>query len=238
MLLDAGADINATDRVGKTALIYAIEAKKADAAKYLLELGIDAEIADNNGHKAMDFANAFGLVQLVETLSSQSASTDSSGNTPLHQACYNGRAEVVKALLAKSKSNINARNDFKRTPLCIAADENNLLIAELLIDAGADVNLSGQHGNTPLHSASFNGNEQLVKKLLAAGAAINERNESGETALIICSERGYNFIVATLLEKGADVTCADSDGHTALYYATENGSNDIVEKLIIAGAEN
>ena len=104
LLLDAGADINATDKVGKTALIYALEARKSDAAKYLLELGIDADIADNNGRKAIDYANAFGLVQIIEAMSSTSENRDSSGNTSLHQACYNGQSEVVKAMLAKNKS--------------------------------------------------------------------------------------------------------------------------------------
>ena len=39
LLFDAGADINATDKAGKTPLIYAIEVKKAEAARYLIELG-------------------------------------------------------------------------------------------------------------------------------------------------------------------------------------------------------
>ena len=92
LILDAGADINATDKQGKTPLIYAIEAKKADGAKFLIDFGADVNIADNSGHTAIDYADAFGLVQVINHVQSDVLeTTDSFGNTQLHQACYNGQ---------------------------------------------------------------------------------------------------------------------------------------------------
>ena len=236
LLSEAGADLNATDKQGKTALIYAVEARKAEAAKYLMELGADSSVMDNQNHTALDYANALGLIQLVDSLSAEgSGNTDSYGNTPLHQACHNGQGEVVKAMLAKGGMDINARNDEKMTPLYMAVLEDNLLIADLLLEAGADANISG---NSPLHAAAENENEHIIKNLLAHAAKIDERNEDGETALIIAARHGNNYIVGTLLDKGANVTYVDAAEHTALYYATEGGYNDIVEKLLMAGAEN
>lgn len=150
LLSEAGADLNATDKQGKTALIYAVEARKAEAAKYLMELGADSSVMDNQNHTALDYANALGLIQLVDSLSAEgSGNTDSYGNTPLHQACHNGQGEVVKAMLAKGGMDINARNDEKMTPLYMAVLEDNLLIADLLLEAGADANISGCNGNSP-----------------------------------------------------------------------------------------
>ena len=227
LLSDAGADLNATDREGKTALIYAVEAKKAEAARYLMELGADSTAMDNENHTALDYANALGLVQLIDSMPGENiCAADVFGNTPLHQACYNGQSEIIKLMIAKGIPDLDIRNDRKMTPLCIAAEENNLFIAELLTEAGADVNKSGEHG------------EPLIKMLLSKGAKIDERNENGETALIIAAKQGNNFIVGLLLEHGANVTCSDFLEHTALYYAAENGNNDIVEKLLLAGAEN
>ncbi len=220
-------------------MIYAVEARKAEAARYLIELGADINVMDNQNHTAIDYANALGLVQLLESMSKEnSGNADAYGNTPLHQACFNEQGEVVKAMLAKGDIDINARNDSKQTPLYVAAAQDNLLIAELLLEAGADTNISGSNGYSPLHVAAGNMNERLVKKLLEHGANINERDENGETALIIAAKRGSNYIVEALIEKGADVTYADLAEHTALYYATEAGYNDIVEKLLVAGAEN
>lgn len=174
LAVDGGADVSATDKEGKNPLMYAIEAKKAEAAKYLIELGADAAAADNSGRTALDYANAFGLVQLIGAISADGAgTTDAYGNTPLHQACHNGQSEVVKAMLKSGKCDIDARNDAMFTPLCTAADEDNLLIAELLLDAGADANIGGAHGYTPLHFAADNGNERLVKKLIACGAKLD-----------------------------------------------------------------
>ena len=144
LLADAGADINATDKQGRTALVYAIEAKKAEAAKYFISIGADVTIMDNQGRNAFDYANALGLVQLMESMSQESlGNADSFGNTPLHHACYNGQGEMVKEILAKGGIDINARNDEKLTPLYIAVMQDNLMVAELLLEAGADSNISG-----------------------------------------------------------------------------------------------
>ena len=174
LLSEAGADLNATDKAGKTALIYAMEARKAEAAKYLMELGADISIMDNQNHTALDYANALGLIQLVDSLSRESSgNADAYGNTPLHQACINGQGEVVKAMLAKGDIDLNARNDEKLTPLFMAVMSDNLLIADLLLEAGADPNISGADGNSPLHIAASNENEHIIKNLLAHAAKID-----------------------------------------------------------------
>lgn len=56
MLLDSGADINAQDNDGKTALMLASEDDKADTVSYLLELGANPHIKDKNGKTALDLA--------------------------------------------------------------------------------------------------------------------------------------------------------------------------------------
>jgi ankyrin repeat protein len=51
--LDYGADINAQDNNGKTALMHAIKAKNKQVAEYLLDHGADANIKDNSGNTAI-----------------------------------------------------------------------------------------------------------------------------------------------------------------------------------------
>lgn len=54
---------------------------------------------------------------------------------------------------------LNAPNDAGETPLIIACMKGNLIIADLLIDAGAEVNKALLNGNTPLHFAVWSENK-------------------------------------------------------------------------------
>ena len=232
LLLDAGADVNATDREGKSALIYSVLAKKVEAAKYLIAKGADAAIKDNENRTAVDYANALGLPYFVSEVSTDSmGETDAYGNTPLHQASFNGQSEVVKVMLAKGEADVNAVNNDGETPLFVAVDSNNIYVSELLLGAGAQPDKATNEGVCPLHAAAMNGNEHMVDVLIKHGA-------DGETALIIAARKGLNNVVSELTGKGADVTCADQNEHTALFYATESGFNEIVEILLMAGAES
>ncbi len=134
MLVDAGADVNATDKEGKSVLIYGVEARKVEAVKCLVSLGADTTLMDNTNRTALDYANALGLTQLIEGLSTGGGqNTDSFGNTALHQSCSNGQSEAVKAMLAGKDVDINALNDQGRTPVFFSVMQDNLLITELQI---------------------------------------------------------------------------------------------------------
>ena len=49
MLIEKGANVNAQDKNGKTALFYASASNNDDVAVLLLKSGADADIKDNNG---------------------------------------------------------------------------------------------------------------------------------------------------------------------------------------------
>lgn len=207
-----------------------------DAAFYLIEKGADTQLTDNTGHKAIDYATAHGLREAVIRLS-RTETKDARGNTPLHQAVYNGQGEVVRTLLTTSDGMLDATNDNGETPLVIACLKENLRIAKLLIEAGADVNKSLLDGNTPLHYAALWGNRFLGRELIDAKAKVDPSNDQGGTPLLIAARQGNNDFVAMLVENGADVNRADNRQHTALYYAGARGFVEIVEILVAAGAE-
>ena len=148
-LVQYGADIDATDSDGRTPLIRLLDNRRTDTALFLIEQGADTEIADNTGHKAIDYATAQGLRTVVERLSVEST-TDTHGNTPLHQAAFNGQSEIVRSLLSAYPDMIDTANDVGETPLIIACMKGNLAVARLLIGAGADVNKAQLDGNSSL----------------------------------------------------------------------------------------
>ncbi len=239
MLVDAGSDIDALDKEDKTPLMYFIQNKKTESALLLLSLGADKTLLDSQGHSAKDYASAGGLKDLLDVLMSDQDvnEKDQYGNSLLHQAIHNNNSEVVKTLLAKEETIVDALNDASETPLINAVKKGSLIIVELLLAKSANVNLSLQNGTTCLHIASSNNYLDIAKALIKNGAELNTKNENGSTALINAAKNGHNDFTAFLIEKEADVNLVDNYGQSALFYATENGYNEIVEQLIMAGCE-
>ncbi|KLT22437.1 ankyrin repeat domain protein [Wolbachia endosymbiont of Armadillidium vulgare str. wVulC] len=133
---------------------------------------------------------------------------------------------------------INYTFDDQNTFLHIAARDNLVKMAELLIKKGANVNTADQEGCTPLHCAALNGHKEIVELLLDKGANINVVGQGGSTVLhhAVSAKNCQVEIVKTLIEKGGDVNVADEGGYTPLHCAAFNGHKEIVEFLLEKGA--
>lgn len=93
---------------------------------------------------------------------------------PLLQASAHGDKEEVAKLLDEGMK-VDARSPFLRTtPLILAAWNNHLDTARLLLDRGADVNAKDITGWTALHAAAFGGNTEIMQLLLERGAVRDE----------------------------------------------------------------
>lgn len=69
-LLEGGANVNARDRNGQTALYYAARAGQAEVVSYLLKNNIDYYSLDNNGDIARTIAFRAGRMDIVEIMDS------------------------------------------------------------------------------------------------------------------------------------------------------------------------
>jgi len=99
----------------------------------------------------------------------------SSTDTPLHLACWQKQAHIVRFLLERNAS-VNVHGDNGRTPLHYAAfegDEHSEEIGRLLLDADADPNAPDAFGRTPLDCAVSEALPELdtfIRLLLDRGA--------------------------------------------------------------------
>jgi ankyrin repeat protein len=66
--LDKGANVNTTNAMGSTSLIYAATFNRTEIAKMLLVKGADASVKDSRGQTAYDHAKMQGNSLLMELL--------------------------------------------------------------------------------------------------------------------------------------------------------------------------
>ena len=171
-------------------------------------------------------------------------SGDASGYNALTIACQNGHIEIVELILQRPVD-LNAMQDNGLTPLMAAcnAENDNLEIVQLLLEAGADPNLpimvqASSISCPSLLFACTKGHLELVKFLLKeVGGNVNLQQETGETFLMTACDGGHKDIVLTLLESGADPNICDNDGDNALYYvllsnSSEDNILDIIQTLL------
>lgn len=79
--LRAGADLDATDSHGRTALILAVSRGHLDVCKLLLEAGADPAIKDSEGKDALAVARSFGETGIAELLHGVGAPTSVPGDS-------------------------------------------------------------------------------------------------------------------------------------------------------------
>jgi len=75
LLLESGANINAKDKNGQTALHYASAANNHETFNFLLKRGADFEAKDNDGKTALHFAESNGHGVIVGMISKAAASS-------------------------------------------------------------------------------------------------------------------------------------------------------------------
>ncbi len=194
-----GADLNAKDNKGKTPLHDISVTANQEIVRYLVDQGADINAKDNAGSTPLnllcEWAKNIELIQyLVESKGANINNTMNNGNTLLHSAANSEIAEISEYLIQKNLDP-NSNNKDNETPLhklCDNVSENNVAIAEVLINGGADINAKDTFGNTPLISAIMTNNTQLVAHLIQKGADLKIKNNDGKNAEDIMAENQYD----------------------------------------------
>jgi ankyrin repeat protein len=219
-LAAGGADLDAGDPQGTTALMLAIDNAHYDTAMLLVERGAKPNVADTVGMTAL-----YAAVNM-HTL----------GDLPGRPAPKtSSRATVV---------------DVARTLLARGADPNARLTAPLLQrhHSGGDGALGA--GATPLLRAAKTGDIELLRLLLEHGADPALTTKTGTTAVMLAagpasgglggtfpvSDADKVGVIRMLVERGLDVSATDTSGSTALHVAAGQAGEPIVRELLRHGA--
>ena len=197
LLLDCGAEANATNVFGTTALMCAAAAGDMDSVRLLLDAGADINAKPN--------MNVDGFIM-------------GGGRTPLMWASFLGAEPLAKLLLERG-AKIDAFTQVG-SALGQTAWGGHVGMARLLLDAGAPVDQRDFIANyTPLHWAASSelSSSALVELLLSHRADVNA--EGGQpvdnflgvtqTPLMLARKRGDTRIVQALLKAGAKAPVQD-----------------------------
>jgi len=177
-----GADVNAKDDRGETALLHAaqfvMKFETTPMVEALIANGADVTGPTETGgltplmHAANGNAPGAALAILTKLDPKQLELRNSEGRTALSIGAAVGATEVVRLLLEKG-AKLEGTDDEGKTALLHAAGHQfpgSLATLALLLEKGADPNARDQAGNTPLSEARKYGPPGAVEALQRAGA--------------------------------------------------------------------
>ena len=225
-LLAGGADVNAAQVDGTTALHWAAYHDDLETARLLLAAGAEAGALNRYGVPALSLAAGNGNAALVRLLLEAGADPNAAllgGETVLMTAARTGSLAAVKALLAGG-ADPDARERREQTALMWAAAEGHAGIVDALVAAGADVHAALESGFNPLLFAVRGGRIDVVQRLLAAGGDVNAAIEraAAEKPVELVNNASYQPV---------------DEGMSPLALAVRNGHFELAVELIDAGAD-
>ncbi|EPS39694.1 hypothetical protein H072_6511 [Dactylellina haptotyla CBS 200.50] len=170
ILLGAGANLEAKNNKGETALMIAANMGR----------GANLEATNNEGETALLIAVAGKDRYIMESLIGKGASMsvkDKFGQTLLTAAITNGDTNLAYLLIQRG-ADLEARNDEGDTALLVATNE-------MKHGRSANIDATDKYGRTSLVVAITNRSHDLTLFLVEAGADIYANNMQGGTAFDI-----------------------------------------------------
>jgi ankyrin repeat protein len=183
LLLKQGADVNAAQGDGMTALHWAAMHGDVDQTRMLVYAGARLEASTRNGnytplHLAAQTGKTSVIKALIQAGADVNAATTSGGATPLHYAAANGNADAIVALLDKG-AKVDARESaWSETPLMWAAASNRVSALQVLMSRGADVKAVSKLEDMPAREKA----ERAALTLRARRVAALKSAEQGPPA--------------------------------------------------------
>jgi uncharacterized protein len=241
-LLQHGADIDAVDNSGETALHAAARTGSDAAVELLLQRGADTAVANAAGATALWCVGAqlTKMWLFIEHGASPSAA-DSQGCSLLMWALMHESLDDA-ARLIESGASVTTADSRGFTALHHAAHcFDSAAAVALLVQHGAAVEVCDCEARTPLMIAACSGSSNCCAALIAAGANVLHSDARGFTALHVAAMTGGAELVQVLLAAGADCvmnnqaeSCACCGSLTTLMLAQVPA---VVKLLLAAGAD-
>ncbi len=188
LLVEAGVNIRAIDKLGQNALFKAAESGNQVLLRGLLDAGLNSMQTDCGGEIPLSVALRCGNLSVAECLAEKiqnpAAVIDRQGENLLHKAAWGDVVSVARELIQTHHFDIESRDEAGHTALHIAAYQgSNRMLKFLITEAGADINAIDEEGRTPLFSGAYDCNLRTLKFLCESGADLSVKDKKGITVL-------------------------------------------------------
>jgi ankyrin repeat protein len=211
-LIQASADFNRQNRLGRTPFLEALEQKNLELIASFL--------------RHIEITN----INIVDSLS----------NTALHYCKYLDENIIFETVLQSNPLSLNAQNRDGQTPLHDAIVCDNFSFAQYLLQHGADLSLINKDGNTPLHLAARDDNTKMCRLLMKYPQLdLITINKMGKTPLHLACAHEKPNVAAILINKMKtdQINMLDIQGRTPLHECAENINGSLARYLIRHGAD-
>jgi uncharacterized protein len=215
-LIERGANVNAKDRHGNTALLMATQLNQPETVRVLLQHGADVTVADRDGKDAMYWAKKEKRPEIMELLQNAGAGKSNPSDFELEafEATESGKAKELEKLLHEGVSP-NVRDTIdkdQRTLLMIAAGAGKRNCVDLLLKAGAEIEATDTQGCTALFHAAEHGHANAIDALLNAGANVHHTiGKEKVRALDVAFEWHHETAAELILARGLNGTSPPSN---------------------------
>jgi ankyrin repeat protein/beta-lactamase regulating signal transducer with metallopeptidase domain len=239
----------AVERLMATPQILTGPAGEGDllTVKAMVEMGMDVNIADEEGNTPLSMAAREGHVFVARYLLDEGARVEGNGEqcSPIFLAAREGHPDMIDLLVDRDAAlengcnyreinfdEIKTVNDYAgSTPLLVAVEENSPSTIRRLLARGADPNSNSSKTSYLLpDQVDWKEVNDLEPADLEQAYTLRYRTRQWRP-LLEAVETGEARIVRLLLEAGADPAHRLEDGTTALDLARKLGHADIVKLL-------
>ena len=227
-LLQQGADVDAPQGDGSTALHWASYWDNREIAALLIRAGTDVDATNDLGVTPLWAACENGSSAMVSILLEAGGDPDVAlpfGETPLMTAARSGNADVVGQLLA-SGAEVDAATEAgaygEQTALMWAVAQQHPAVVEALLAHGADVHARSTVFTETVKTIPTYANYGL-QCMPRDECYITEVESGGFTPLLFAARVGDLVSARLLLAAGADVNETAPDGASVLAVAALSG---------------
>ena len=235
-LISKGCEVMDKDNDGWTVLHYACKEGNTEVVQYLVENYPELlTMRDKELSSPFPVAGLSGSVELVKYLISKGCEVmdkDNDGWTVLHQACNEGKLDLVQYLVDNYPEMLTIRDKSGQSPFLVTGYSCSVDLVTYLIAKGCDVMDMDNDGETILYNACKEGKLESVQYLVENYPDLLKiKNKIGQSPFVVSGVSGSKELVKYLISRGCDVMDKDNHERNILHITCNNGNLELAQYL-------